>query len=174
MATGVNKNLVGTAFCTIPTVTRSFGSKWNAVEAKTGAGGWKSRSFSLLYVTSHAISHQFGAIPGLRAHGCKRPTVKRCIVSASVKTVFTAKAMVPQSFPTSLLPWFLNYDWQGGSVFPSAHPPLEHCGVKSTKAAKGRKWGVPPFKISAWIVKREVTQLKSHGLAASFFKSRRC
>lgn len=103
--------------------------------------------------------------------GCKRPTVKRCIVSAYIQTVFTEKAMVPQSFPTSLLPWFLNYDWQGGSVFPSAHPPLEHCGVKSTKAAKRRKLGVPSFKISAWIVKREVTQLKAHGLAASFLNS---
>lgn len=85
---------------------------------------------------------------------CKCPTVYRCIVlvSAQIKTIFTVNTVVPPSFPTSLLPWFLNYDWQGGSVFPSTHPPLEHGSVKLTKATKGRKLKNSVFKIYVWLV----------------------
>lgn len=49
---------------------------------------------------------------------------------AKFRPIFALKAAVSQSFPTSLLPWFLNYDWQGGSVSPSTHSPLEHGSVK--------------------------------------------
>lgn len=55
--------------------------------------------------------------------------------------------MVPPSFPTSLLPWFLNYDWQGGSVFPSTHPPLEHGSVKLTIATRRAEVEEFVFKI---------------------------
>lgn len=49
---------------------------------------------------------------------------------AKFRPIFALKAAVSQSFPTSLLPWFLNYDWQGGSVSPSTHSPQEHGSVK--------------------------------------------
>lgn len=42
------------------------------------------------------------------------------------KTIFTVNTVVPPSFLTSFLPWFLNCDWQCGSVFPWTHPLLEH------------------------------------------------
>lgn len=45
---------------------------------------------------------------------CRRPTVCRCIVVGvfwrKIKTIFTVNTVVSPSFPTSLLPWFLNYD----------------------------------------------------------------
>lgn len=51
---------------------------------------------------------------------CRCPTMYRCIVflSAQMRTIFRLNTVVPPSFPTSLLPRFLNYDWQGGFVFP--------------------------------------------------------
>lgn len=88
--------------------------------------------FLLLYGTPDANSRQRGSDSQFCAIGWKCPTADRCIVfaSAKIKPIFALKAVVSQSFPTSLLPWFLNYDWQGGSVSPSTHSPLEHGSVK--------------------------------------------
>lgn len=60
------------------------------------------------------------------------PTVYRLILldCALNNNIILGKHNGSASFPTSLLPWFLNCDWQGGSVFPSTHPPLEHGRVE--------------------------------------------
>lgn len=84
---------------------------------------------------------------------CRCPTMYRCIVflPAQMRTIFRLNTVVPPSFPTSLLPWFLNYDWQGGFVFPQL--TLWKMAVSnSTKTTNGRKWRNSVFKIClAWL-----------------------
>lgn len=87
------------------------------------------------------------ASPSLR--GKSAPTVFPLILwdCALNNNILLGKHSGSASFPTSLLPWFLNCDWQGGSVFPSSHPPLQHGSVKLTIATGKWKSGNFDFKI---------------------------
>lgn len=93
----------------ITTGTRT-GTSWGS---KNGAQAEKWRSFLLLYGTPHANSRQCGSDSQFaRSAGnvLQRTNAQFFSASAKFKPIFAIKAVVSQSFPTSLLPWFLNYD----------------------------------------------------------------